>query len=206
MSAKHSTRFFWSDWLGDPAVRRLTPAERGLWIDCLALMATANPTGYLCDDRGRPLTRDDMARLAGTSPTEAAKLLDGIHGKGVASVDRTGRLYNRRMVRDAEIAAQKRLYGKAGGAATRLKWQQLSALPQQNAWLKPQQRGSPSPIKDKNLSSEPRAGPASANPRAGPSRHGKAPAECTRDDLEAAFRRRASAAAPCQPDKKSGRP
>jgi hypothetical protein len=29
MSAKAKTDWFWSDWLGDPGVRRLTPAEEG---------------------------------------------------------------------------------------------------------------------------------------------------------------------------------
>jgi hypothetical protein len=128
-------------------VRRLTPAERGVWIDCLALMATASPIGYLCDDRGRPLTHEEIARVTGTTPVEVAELLAAIQRKGVASVDRTGRTYNRRMVRDASLSAKRRAIGKDGGAVTRLKWQELSALPRQNARQLPQQRvGLPYPL------------------------------------------------------------
>lgn len=143
MSASSRANWFWSDWLGDQAVRRLTPAERGVWIDCLALMAAAAPIGYLCDDRGRPLTHEEVARVVNATPVEVAELLAAILQKGVASRDRTGRLYNRRMVREASIAAKKRLSGKVGGAATRLKWQALSDSPQQNAWHPPQHPMSP---------------------------------------------------------------
>lgn len=143
MSSTQGTFWFWSDWLGDQAVRRLTPAARGVWIDCLALMAVANPTGYLCDEMGRPLTHEDIARVVNASPTDVAKLLAEVLEKGAASRDRTGRLYNRRMVRKASIAAKKRLNGKAGGAATRLKWQALSGVPQQMPRHLPQHSESP---------------------------------------------------------------
>lgn len=153
MSATDRTNWFWSDWLGDQAVRRLTPAERGVWIDCLALMAAAAPIGYLCDDRGRPLTHEEIARVVNATPVEVANLLAAILQKGVASRDRTGRLFNRRMVREASMSAKRRLSGKAGGAATRLKWQALSDLPQHNAWQVPQQRvGPPNPIRKKTSS------------------------------------------------------
>ncbi len=224
MGAQHSTQWFWSDWLGDQAVRRLTPAERGIWIDCLALMAAAAPTGYLCDDRGRPLTHEEIARVCGTTPVEVAKLLASILDKGVASHDRTGRLYNRRMVRDASLSAKRRVNGKAGGAATRLKWQELSGLPKQNADQLPQQRAGPPILKERkklaSLSSEPRAREPVVQ-RVEPSKSAgslataldgsaltrppitepaatppKPPSELTRAELEATFeRRRASEAA-----------
>ena len=87
MSAGASTRFFWSDWLGDQAVRRLTPAERGLWIDLLALAAAASPVGYVCDSCGTPLTDAEIGRLANCSANEAGNLIVGIIEKGVASRD-----------------------------------------------------------------------------------------------------------------------
>ena len=123
MSATSRTNWFWSDWLGDQAVRRLTPAERGVWIDLLALAAASNPVGYVCDEKGRPLTHEEIARVTGAaSPVEVAELIKGILEKGAASRDRSGRLFNRRMVRDAEIAAKRRLNGRLGGNATALKW------------------------------------------------------------------------------------
>jgi hypothetical protein len=150
MSASSKTDWFWSDWLGDQAVRRLTPAERGVWIDLLALMAVACPTGYLCDETGRPLTEADVGRVTNASAEEVAERIAAILAKGAASQDRDGRIYNRRMVRDAANAAKKRANGKRGGVATRLKWQALSSLPQQNAWQRPQQtRGPPFPLSKK---------------------------------------------------------
>jgi hypothetical protein len=204
MSAQHSVRFFWSDWLGDQAVRRLTPAERGVWIDCLALMAAAAPTGYLCDDRGRSLTHEEVARVCGTTPVEVAKLLAAILEKGVASRDRTGRLYNRRMVKDASLSAKRRANGKSGGTATRLKWQELSELPRQNARQMPRQAAAP-PYPIKNLTSsesgtareqnKSAGGRASARCEGAPARpplaeqaaNGKPPAQWTRAELEAKF-------------------
>lgn len=143
MSSTQGTFWFWSDWLGDQAVRRLSPAARGVWIDCLALMAVANPTGYLCDDMGRPLTHEDVARVVNATPVEVANLLDEVLEKGAASRDRTGRLYNRRMVRKASISATKKRNGKAGGVATRLKWQALSSVPQQMPRHMPQHSQAP---------------------------------------------------------------
>jgi len=129
MTAKHSTRWFWSDWSGDPAVRRLTPAERGLWIDLLAIAAVAAPTGYVCDERGNPVSYEEMGRFANCSPTEAESLVVGILDKGVAGRDRAGRLFNRRMVRDVALSEKRRAAGSTGGTATKLKWQAISGLP-----------------------------------------------------------------------------
>jgi hypothetical protein len=132
MSAKDGAFFFWSGWLGDTAVRRLTPAERGVWIDLLALAAAGSPAGYVCDDKGRPLTLAEIARVTNAaSPDEVAEHIAGILEKGVASRDRAGRLFDRRMVRMAEIAAKRRLSGLKGGAHTKLKWQQLLSVPGQ---------------------------------------------------------------------------
>jgi hypothetical protein len=128
MSAKQSTQWFWSDWAGDVAVRSLTPAERGLWMDLLTLAATGNPTGYVVDARGEPLPLEQIARFANCTLAECSSLIDGILKKGVASRDRSGRLLNRRMVRDLELSVKRRRAGLAGAAATALKWQELNSL------------------------------------------------------------------------------
>jgi hypothetical protein len=130
MSAKQSTTWFWSDWAGDLAVRRLTPAERGLWIDLLALAATGNPTGYVCDERGEPLAVEQIAHFANCSAAEASSLIDGILAEGVASRDRSGRLFNRRIVRDIELSVKRRRAGQAGGTATARKWKAFPGLPE----------------------------------------------------------------------------
>lgn len=133
MSAHDSTQWFWSDWAGDKAVRRLTPAERGLWIDLLSYAAAGTPVGYVVDQQGSPISYEEIARFTNATPTEVATLIDGILAKGAASRDRTGRLFNRRMVRKAELSAKRKRVGKSGGEATQLKWQALQSLAGQNA-------------------------------------------------------------------------
>ena len=135
MSSHQSTQWFWSDWAGDLDVRRLTPAERGLWIDLLCLAAVGKPTGYVCDQRGNPISYEEIARFANCSPTEAESLIAGILEKGVGSRDRSGRLFNRRMVRRAEKAAEKRLAGKLGGAQTKQVWNALKSQALSNSAL-----------------------------------------------------------------------
>jgi hypothetical protein len=140
MSAHQSTQWFWSDWAGDQEVRRLTPAERGLWIDLLALAAVGKPIGYVCDQRGNPLSYEEIARFSNCTPTEAESLIAGILEKGAASRDRTGRLFNRRMTRQAEKSAKKRMAGKLGGEHTRLKWLELNVVPHHLPRQVPQHR------------------------------------------------------------------
>jgi len=141
MSAHQSTRWFWSDWAGDPAVRSLTLSERGLWIDLLAMASGGVPVGYVTDGRGDPVAVEEIARFANCSAAEASSLVTSILKKGAASRDRSGRLYNRRMVRDYELSVKRRRAGLDGGAATKLKWQALSGLPEHVPEHVPRQTG-----------------------------------------------------------------
>lgn len=130
MSATHSTKWFWSDWLGDQEVRRLNPAERGVWIDLLGLAAVGSPVGYVCDDRGRALPLEEIRRVCNAaSVEEVSKLIEGILEKGAASRDRAGRLYNRRMVREAALSAKRKRNGAIGGERTALLWKGFKNLP-----------------------------------------------------------------------------
>lgn len=149
MTATHSTKWFWSDWLGDQEVRRLTPAERGVWIDLLALAAVGSPYGYVCDDRGRKLSDDYIARVTNAGTVEeVSRLIAGILEKGAASRDRAGRLFNRRMVREKELSAKRKRNGSLGGERTKLIWQGFKSLPRQNARQTPgQDEGPLIPIK-----------------------------------------------------------
>lgn len=149
MSAKQSTNWFWSDWAGDQAVRSLTPAERGLWIDLLTLAAVGQPTGYVVDARGEPVPLEQIARFANCSAAEASSLIAGILAKGAASQDRTGRLFNRRMVRDVELSVKKRRAGHLGAVATQLKWQALNGVPQHLPGHVPRHTGTRSSKKEK---------------------------------------------------------
>lgn len=135
MSAHQSTQWFWSDWAGDLEVRRLTPAERGLWIDLLCLAAVGKPYGYVCDQRGNPLSNEEIARFTNATSTEVESLIAGILEKGAASRDRTGRLFNRRMTRQAERSAKKRTAGKLGAEQTKQVWKGLKALAEKQSAL-----------------------------------------------------------------------
>jgi hypothetical protein len=152
MSSQQSTTWFWSDWNGDQAVRRLTPAERGMWIDLLSYASVGEPPGYVCDARGAPVPVEEIARFANCSAGEAASLIDGILRKGAASRDRTGRLFNRRMVRDFGLSVKRRRAGLAGAAATALKWQRLNGVPGQLPGHVPRAPGT-RPSKKKDLTS-----------------------------------------------------
>lgn len=194
MGANGRTYFYWSDWLGDAAVRRLTLAERGLWIDCLALMAVASPIGYLCDDKGSPISHEELRRITNASSCdEVAELLDRIHRKGAASLDRTGRLYSRRMVRDASKAVKLSRNGKAGGRATQMKWQRFSDLPQQLPGVLPRQSIPPPYLKkDKNFLSSGTArargdGTVRVDAPGKPATAQKRPSDWSSEELEAAY-------------------
>ena len=133
MSSHQSTQWFWSDWAGDLDVRRLTPAERGLWIDLLCLAAVGKPYGYVCDQRGNPISNEEIARFSNCTPTEVESLIAGILEKGAGSRDRSGRLFNRRMTRQAEKTAKKRMAGKLGAEQTKQVWKGLRTLAETQA-------------------------------------------------------------------------
>jgi hypothetical protein len=166
VSSTNKSNWYWSDWLGDLEVRRLTPAERGVWIDLIALAAHGTPTGYVSDAQGRPLSLEEIARVTNAgSPDAAAELINGILEKGAASRDRTGRLFNRRMVRDtektrraAELSAKRAAAGFNGAAHTALKYFGKQILPRQDLRQLPghvpRVNGKASSNKNKKLTSD----------------------------------------------------
>lgn len=194
MSAHQSTQWFWSDWAGDQEVRRLTPAERGVWIDLLALAAVGAPVGYVCDQRGNPLSYEEIGRFTNASPTEVESLIVGILEKGAASRDRTGRLFNRRMVRHAQKRAEKANAGKQGGDQTKKIWAALKA-----SALERQAKESPARASAVAHARAPRTDPihsssitTTAYVERGPSREAsKQVSELSRADLDAIYARKA---------------
>lgn len=117
MSGMAWAKFYWSDWRSDPALRLCSFAARGLWMDLLCVAAEHDPIGYVAV-AGRGLNETDIARMTGGSECEVASLLGELDRNGVFSRDRQGRIYSRRMVRDARKAAQARKNGKLGGNPT----------------------------------------------------------------------------------------
>lgn len=89
-------------------------AAQGFWMRCLCIAAKANPTGYVTVN-DLPLNGQDLALLTGASVPEVEGWLSELDRNGVFSRDRKGRIYSRRMVREAKRANIARKNGKKGG-------------------------------------------------------------------------------------------
>lgn len=114
MSGTTWTKFFWSDWDTDPALRLCSFAAQGLWMRMLCVAAAHDPIGYVAV-AGRGLDETSIARMTGGLESEVRDLLGELDRNGVFSRDRHGRIYSRRMVNDAKRAAIARKNGKNGG-------------------------------------------------------------------------------------------
>lgn len=111
------SKFFWQDWETDPAVRLCSLSAQGLWMRMLCIASAHDPIGYVAV-AGNGLDETSLARLTGCQESEAASLLSELERHGVFSRDRQGRIYSRRMVRDARNAATAKKNGKKGGNPT----------------------------------------------------------------------------------------
>lgn len=120
MSSNPSAIFYWNDWENDEGLKLCSLAAQGFWMRCLCIAARSTPRGYLAVN-GRPLSCDDLAKLTGIASTEAETLLSEILERGVASRTHDGRIYNRRMVRDAKISRARAKSGREGGRVTAAK-------------------------------------------------------------------------------------
>jgi hypothetical protein len=105
-------KFLWRDWLIDSAVRSCTPEERGVAFDDLCFMGSEEPIGYLENNQELLKVR---ARFVGVSAEKLARIEQVLVKKQVFSVDETGRIYSRRMVRDYEKWLENKENGKLGG-------------------------------------------------------------------------------------------
>lgn len=158
MSGTTWTKFYWSDWESDPALRLCSLAAQGLWMRMLCIASAHDPIGYVAV-AGRGLDETALARMTGCSGSEVIDLLGELERNGVFSRDRTGRIYSRRMVSDAKKAAIARKNGKQGGNPSLAKQKEKSASdnPPDNTPLKTQEPEARSQIKDADASSVGRA-------------------------------------------------
>lgn len=117
MSGVIWSKFFWSDYADDPALKLCSLGAQGLWMRMLCIASAHDPIGYVAV-AGRGLTETDLARLTGASESEVVSLLGELDRNGVFSRDRQCRIYSRRMVRDARKAATAKKNGKKGGNPT----------------------------------------------------------------------------------------
>lgn len=90
-------------WRGDQALRAVSLAARGLWIECLCIMHEAKPYGHLVLN-GKPIGEVTLARMTGVPVDEVRALMAELRQAGVLSVASTGVILSRRMVKDHERA------------------------------------------------------------------------------------------------------
>ena len=98
------SKFWWSDWQADQALRSCGVAARGLWMDMLCIANSGSPRGQVTIN-GVPVSTKRLAVLAGVTEKECASLLQELREAGVFSETTDGVIYSRRMVRDTSVAA-----------------------------------------------------------------------------------------------------
>lgn len=111
-------KFYPRDWRGDQALRAVSLAARGLWMECLCIMHEAKPYGHLVLN-GSPVDGDTLARMTGVPADEVTALLAELRQAGVLSVTSKGVVFSRRMTKD-HARAQK------GRKAANKRWSQVS--------------------------------------------------------------------------------
>lgn len=100
-------KFFPRDWRGDQALRAVSIAARGLWMECLCIMHEARPYGHLVLN-GQPVGDDALARMTGASVDEVSALMAELRKAGVFNVTREGIIFSRRMTKDHARASKGR--------------------------------------------------------------------------------------------------
>lgn len=109
-------QFYPGDWRKDPGVQALNYHERGVWFEMLLLMHESPKRGQLLLATGKPMADHFLAQILGIPIDNLTTLLSKFVLLGVASKnEKTGVLYNRRMVRDEKQRIMFKRYGKSGG-------------------------------------------------------------------------------------------
>lgn len=98
----------------DPALRAVSAAARGLWIDMLCLMFESPRRGYLQLASGKPASHSQIARMTGCVSEEVSRLLRELEDAGVFSRTEHGVIYSRRIARDEYIRSVRSKAGKKG--------------------------------------------------------------------------------------------
>lgn len=108
MAGRPSFQWYPGDWLRDIDLRSCSLGARGLWIDMLSLMHQSPRRGYLQHSNGKPMSAEQLARIAGCSTDEVSLYLRELEDAGVFCWSDDGMIYSRRMVRDERRRKQYR--------------------------------------------------------------------------------------------------
>lgn len=100
-------KFYPRDWRGDQALRVVSLAARGLWMEMLCVMHEASPRGHLIIG-ANAVTADALARSVGAGTAEVQALLDELRNAGVFDQSRNGVILSRRMIADEKRSIEGR--------------------------------------------------------------------------------------------------
>lgn len=109
-----SFQFYPGDWLVDPALRLVSVAARGAWIDMLCVMHQSDDYGHLKVNH-KVILPINLARMLGATLAETEGWLEELESAGVFSRDDEACVFSRRMLRDEELRQVRAAGGKLGG-------------------------------------------------------------------------------------------
>jgi hypothetical protein len=117
--------FFTGDWLKDPELRFCSIFARGLLVDLLCICFEAKHQGRFCRPDGSPRSDEEIvAAVSGGDLQAKLQALRELESSGVLSRGEDGVLYSRRMVRLANLQANRKQSGSKGGSKTQAKVKQ----------------------------------------------------------------------------------
>jgi len=160
-------KFFWKDWLTDPALSVCSLAAQGLWMRMLCIMSMSEPLGHfkLPPTRRADSDAKQIARMCLADARQVRPLLDELETRGVLSRDEAGTIVSRRMIRDAELS-------EIGRHAATKGWAKRKGLPKgqpnadrANGESRPSHERNPMPRSDSESESPPVGRPRKSRSR-----------------------------------------
>ena len=101
-------KWYWQDYLSEAGLQLCSLAARGLWVEMLAIMTRASNKGYL--QIGKVSVDNKMlAKLVRADEKLVSDLLSELESHTVFSRTKNGKIFCRRLVREAEISRKRAL-------------------------------------------------------------------------------------------------
>lgn len=118
-------KFSWTAWETDDGLALCSMAAQGFWMRLLCMAAKEG--GYVVLGGKKPATAQSLAFLHRQSVEDVERWLAELEANEVFSRDGQGRIYSRRMMRDAKIAKRNQQNGKKGGNPSLRKGEEIPA-------------------------------------------------------------------------------
>lgn len=106
-------RWYWRDWFADQAILMLPPEHRCIWFEMLGLMASGDAPGFLDTYGVEPDVYISFQRRIDLHVVQQA--LIQIERLGLFSRDESGRIFSRRIIREADEFSKNQSNGSRGG-------------------------------------------------------------------------------------------